>query len=113
MRISVSLVVNLVADGMTAPQIVTEYPDLEEEDVAAFPVEERLRMVVMDGGKSHLSPKKHSSGRRDCTAFEGTMVGGKASCTIYSKRPEACRSFERGTADCAKARLLAGVGVTV
>jgi uncharacterized protein (DUF433 family) len=34
MRISVSLVVNLVADGMTAPQIVTEYPDLEEEDVA-------------------------------------------------------------------------------
>ena len=34
MRISVSLVVNLVADGMTAPQIVAEYPDLEEEDVA-------------------------------------------------------------------------------
>lgn len=34
MRISVSLIVNLVADGMTAPQIVSEYPDLEEEDVA-------------------------------------------------------------------------------
>ena len=34
MRISVSLVVNLVADGMTAPQIVAEYPDLEEEDIA-------------------------------------------------------------------------------
>ena len=34
MRISVSLVVNLVANGMTAPQIVAEYPDLEEEDVA-------------------------------------------------------------------------------
>ncbi len=34
MRISVSLVVNLVADGMTTPQIVAEYPDLEEEDVA-------------------------------------------------------------------------------
>jgi len=33
MRISASLVVNLVADGMTAPQIVAEYPDLEEEDV--------------------------------------------------------------------------------
>jgi len=26
--------VNLVANGMTAPQIVAEYPDLEEEDVA-------------------------------------------------------------------------------
>jgi uncharacterized protein (DUF433 family) len=34
MRISVSLIVNLVADGMTAPQIVAEYPDLDEEDVA-------------------------------------------------------------------------------
>ena len=34
MRISVSLIVNLVADGMTAPQIVTEYPDLEEKGVA-------------------------------------------------------------------------------
>jgi len=34
MRISVSLVVNLVANGMTSPQIVAEYPDLEAEDVA-------------------------------------------------------------------------------
>lgn len=32
-RISVSLIVNLVADGMTAPKIVAEYPDLEDEDV--------------------------------------------------------------------------------
>ena len=34
MRIPVSLIVNLVADGMTAGEIVAEYPDLEEEDVA-------------------------------------------------------------------------------
>ena len=33
MRISVSLIVNLVANGMTAPAIVAEYPDLEDEDV--------------------------------------------------------------------------------
>ena len=33
MRISVSLVVNLVANGMTAQQIVDEYPDLEPDDV--------------------------------------------------------------------------------
>ena len=30
MRISVSLIVNLVANGMTAPEIVAEYPDLEQ-----------------------------------------------------------------------------------
>jgi uncharacterized protein (DUF433 family) len=33
MRISVSLVVNLVANGMTVDEIVEEYPDLEPEDI--------------------------------------------------------------------------------
>ena len=33
MRISVSLVVNLVANGMSTVQIIEEYPDLEPEDV--------------------------------------------------------------------------------
>jgi uncharacterized protein (DUF433 family) len=33
MRITVSLVVNLVADGMSTDEIIQEYPDLEPEDV--------------------------------------------------------------------------------
>ena len=33
MRISVSLVVNLVANGMTTQEIMDEYPDLEPEDI--------------------------------------------------------------------------------
>ncbi len=33
MRITVSLVVNLVANGMTVDQTKAEYPDLEDEDV--------------------------------------------------------------------------------
>ena len=33
MRIAVSLVVNLVANGMTVPQILKEYPDLEAQDI--------------------------------------------------------------------------------
>ena len=33
MRISVSLIVNLVANGMTVKEIVDEYPDLEPEDI--------------------------------------------------------------------------------
>jgi uncharacterized protein (DUF433 family) len=32
-RITVSLIVNLVAHGMTAAEILGEYPDLEVEDV--------------------------------------------------------------------------------
>jgi uncharacterized protein (DUF433 family) len=33
MRISVSLVVNLVANGMAASEIIGEYPDLDDEDI--------------------------------------------------------------------------------
>ena len=33
MRITVSLVVNLVANGMTTEEILKEHPDLEPEDI--------------------------------------------------------------------------------
>ncbi len=33
MRITVALVVNLVANGMTTQDILQEYPDLEAEDI--------------------------------------------------------------------------------
>lgn len=33
MRITVNLVVNLVANGMTPAEIVEEYPDLEADDI--------------------------------------------------------------------------------
>jgi uncharacterized protein (DUF433 family) len=35
MRIPVHLVVSLVAAGMTPPEIIAEYPDLEPEDIRA------------------------------------------------------------------------------
>jgi uncharacterized protein (DUF433 family) len=35
MRIPVSLVVNLVANGMSRDEIIKEYPDLEPEDIGA------------------------------------------------------------------------------
>ncbi|MFZ5820307.1 MAG: DUF433 domain-containing protein [Chloroflexota bacterium] len=33
MRVTVSLILNLISNGMTAAEIVKEYPYLEEEDV--------------------------------------------------------------------------------
>jgi uncharacterized protein (DUF433 family) len=54
MRITVSLVVNLVANGMTVEAILTEYPDLEVEDIkqalqyAAFLTREEV--YPMTGG---------------------------------------------------------------
>ena len=35
MRISASLVVNLMANGMTSAEIIAEYPDLEAADIQA------------------------------------------------------------------------------
>jgi uncharacterized protein (DUF433 family) len=54
MRISVSLVLNLVANGMTPDEIVKAYPYLEPEDIAqslryaAWLAEERVYEVVED-----------------------------------------------------------------
>lgn len=48
MRITVSLILNLIATGMTKPEILSEYPALESEDVdqclnyAAYLAEEEL-----------------------------------------------------------------------
>lgn len=33
LRITVSLLVNLIANGMSIPEILEEYPDLETEDI--------------------------------------------------------------------------------
>ena len=33
MRVTVSLIVNLVANGMTVPEILADYPYLEKEDI--------------------------------------------------------------------------------
>lgn len=52
MRISVSLVVNLVGNGMTPDEIVKEYPSLELEDIraavryAAFLAAEEIHPLV-------------------------------------------------------------------
>ncbi len=35
MRITVALIVNLVANGTPATEILREYPDLEEDDIRA------------------------------------------------------------------------------
>ena len=52
MRISVSLIVNLVANGLPTVEILTEYPDLEIEDIqqalryAAWTTEETVYVPI-------------------------------------------------------------------
>jgi|GEM_PF-582334 uncharacterized protein (DUF433 family) len=56
LRISVSLIVNLVANGLTTAEILTEYPDLEIEDIqqalryAAWTTEETVYIPAGGGG---------------------------------------------------------------
>jgi uncharacterized protein (DUF433 family) len=53
MRITVSLILNLISNGMTAQEIVKEYPYLEEEDIrqslqyAAWLAEETVQVLEM------------------------------------------------------------------
>ena len=52
MRITVSLIVSLVANGMSVEEILREYPDLEAEDIsaslqyAAFLTSEEVRPFI-------------------------------------------------------------------
>ena len=51
MRITVSLVLNLVADGMSEEELIEAYPDLDSEDIAqslkyaAWLAEERVHLL--------------------------------------------------------------------
>jgi len=53
MRVTVSLILNLVSNGMTAKEIVNEYPYLEEDDVrqslqyAAWLADETVQVLEM------------------------------------------------------------------
>jgi uncharacterized protein DUF433 len=74
LRISVAHVVNLVATGMTPAQIVSELPDLEEEDIrqalgyAAVIAEDELHPIPA-GKYSGSSPTR---GSRPIRSISGT-----------------------------------------
>ena len=53
MRVTVSLILNLISNGMTSAEIVKEYPYLEEEDIrqslqyAAWLADETVQVLEM------------------------------------------------------------------
>lgn len=57
MRITVSVILKLVAGGMTKEEILKTYPELEEEDIvqalkyAAWLSSEKVRPIPMKGGR--------------------------------------------------------------
>ena len=47
-----------------------------------------------------------------CVALEGTL-GERVSCTIYDRRPQACRGCEVGSTSCHAARTALGLPIEV
>jgi hypothetical protein len=87
MRITVSLVVDLVANGMSADEIVREYPDLEPEDIReAFlrfgagqrgsePIfEPRGVKLLADMGISMTTVRALREGKRDTRIFPPSLT---------------------------------------
>jgi uncharacterized protein (DUF433 family) len=56
MRITVAFILNLISNGMTATEIIQEYPYLEEEDIrqslqyAAWLADETVQVLEMTSG---------------------------------------------------------------
>lgn len=59
MRITVSVILKQIASGMSIPDILTTYPELEQEDIlqalryAAWLASERMRIVLPQGVAAH------------------------------------------------------------
>ena len=73
---------------------LTTYIPLSEEDLGRFTASMRRRLVVLDRmGLPNLGVKRHGRGtQKICTQHVG-RVGHKSACSIYERRPEACREF--------------------
>jgi len=80
------------------------YVGLTGADLRRLTPRSRSRHV----GRASLLTKLDPVGRCVCIALRGT-VGRRVWCTIYARRPGACRRLTRGGAACRKARRQAGL----
>jgi len=89
------------------------YVGLAAADLRRLSEHYRRRHVVIayspgGAGAPRLATKETEQGTVCCT-LRG-RVGERCSCTIYDRRPGACRAFEPGSSACLLARAAAGVG---
>jgi Fe-S-cluster containining protein len=63
---------------------------------------ERLT-VLTEHGRGYRARSMRMVGGR-CVAFRDDLGDGRPGCSIYENRPEICRAFCAGSADCLAAR---------
>lgn len=84
-RVTVSLIVNLTANGMTPEEIVEAYPYLEAEDVT-----QSLRYAALAGGGASASSRAHrlvNGAREEAYGTAADQTGLPSSLRLRTARP--------------------------
>jgi Fe-S-cluster containining protein len=68
----------------------------------------RQLTVLTKHGRGYCARSMKMVGGR-CIAFRDHLGDGRPGCSIYERRPEICRAFSSGSADCKAARRRRGI----
>lgn len=75
---------------------------LSKEDIDIVPNELTVPIFPLIPMRKDMIKMKNENSR--CCALDG-VIGERVSCSIYDKRPSACRKFEYGSTGCNEARI--------
>jgi Fe-S-cluster containining protein len=64
--------------------------------------------VLTRHGRGYVARSMKMVGGR-CIAYRDHLADGGCGCSIYENRPDICRAFEAGSADCLAARRRRGL----
>ena len=64
--------------------------------------------VLTQHGRGYVACSMKMVGGR-CIAFRDQLADGGCGCSIYEARPDICREFQAGSADCLAARRRRGI----
>jgi Fe-S-cluster containining protein len=69
------------------------FAELENTDFARLTLDEQVRLTVFRDGRCHMRVEEGH-----CAAL--VRRDGRWACSVYERRPQVCRDFERGADAC-------------
>ena len=79
-----------------------DYVPVHRLDRKRLPNQYKKKLEPLSESMSYL-PLKRFEGHEACVALKG-KIGKAVACDVYSTRPDFCRAFEKGSAECHKRR---------